>query len=224
LSNSKPLISNLFFIKNSSEKSFYFSNEISLTLLQNKKLNILRKEYKNVFTVNTSNNFIIQPKSLSNTFKDFDLKKTIGVEKDKIEKKDNITSDTILSFFFTEKKLIGFKKNVNHIAEILLKYSLKLKVNNPIVNILIFKKKVFISITKKNKILFYNQFKINTDDYIKYILLVFEEYNLNRIKQEINLIEGDSPSSNYKKSLDNYFVNINFNKKSIFEIITEFYE
>ena len=83
---------------------------------------------------------------------------------------------------------------------------------------------MFISITKKNKILFYNQFKNNTDDYIKYILLVFEEYNLNRIKQEINLIEGDSPSSNYKKSLDNYFVNINFNKKSIFEIITEFYE
>tara|TARA_B100000475_G_scaffold200276_1_gene184302 strand:+ start:4083 stop:4757 length:675 start_codon:yes stop_codon:yes gene_type:complete len=224
LSNSKPLISNLFFIKNSSEKSFYFSNEISLTLLQKKKLNILRKEYKNIFTVNTSNNFIIQPKTLSNTFKDFDLKKTIGVEKDKIEKKDKITSDTILSFFFTEKKLIGLKKNVNHIAEILLKYSLKLKVNNPIVNILIFKKKVFISITKKNKILFYNQFKNNTDDYIKYILLVFEEYNLNRIKQEINLIEGDSPSSNYKKSLDNYFVNINFNKKSIFEIITEFYE
>ena len=224
MSNSKPLISNLFFIKNSSEKSFYFSNEISLTLLQKKKLNILRKEYKNIFTVNTSNNFIIQPKSLSNTFKDFDLKKTIGVKKDKIEKKDKITSDTILSFFFTEKKLIGLKKNVNHIAEILLKYSLKLKVNNPIVNILIFKKKVFISITKKNKILFYNQFKNNTDDYIKYILLVFEEYNLNRIKQEINLIEGDSPSSNYKKSLDNYFVNINFNKKSIFEIITEFYE
>jgi len=224
LSNSKPLISNLFFIKNSSEKSFYFSNEISLTLLQKKKLNILRKEYKNIFTVNTSNNFIIQPKTLSNTFKDFDLKKIIGVEKDKIEKKDKITSDTILSFFFTEKKLIGLKKNVNHIAEILLKYSLKLKVNNPIVNILIFKKKVFISITKKNKILFYNQFKNNTDDYIKYILLVFEEYNLNRIKQEINLIEGDSPSSNYKKSLDNYFVNINFNKKSIFEIITEFYE
>ncbi len=224
MSNSKPLISNLFFIKNSSEKSFYFSNEISLTLLQKKKLNILRKEYKNIFTVNTSNNFIIQPKTLSNTFKDFDLKKTIGVEKDKIEKKDKITSDTILSFFFTEKKLIGLKKNVNHIAEILLKYSLKLKVNNPIVNILIFKKKVFISITKKNKILFYNQFKNNTDDYIKYILLVFEEYNLNRIKQEINLIEGDSPSSNYKKSLDNYFVNINFNKKSIFEIITEFYE
>ena len=224
MSNSKPLISNLFFINNSSEKSFYFSNEISLTLLQKKKLNILRKEYKNIFTVNTSNNFIIQPKTLSNTFKDFDLKKTIGVEKDKIEKKDKITSDTILSFFFTEKKLIGLKKNVNHIAEILLKYSLKLKVNNPIVNILIFKKKVFISITKKNKILFYNQFKNNTDDYIKYILLVFEEYNLNRIKQEINLIEGDSPSSNYKKSLDNYFVNINFNKKSIFEIITEFYE
>ena len=224
MSNSKPLISNLFFINNSSEKSFYFSNEISLTLLQRKKLNILRKEYKNIFTVNTSNNFIIQPKSLSNTFKDFDIKKTIGVEKDKIEKKDKITSDTILSFFFTEKKLIGLKKNVNHIAEILLKYSLKLKVNNPIVNILIFKKKVFISITKKNKILFYNQFKNNTDDYIKYILLVFEEYNLNRIKQEINLIEGDSPSSNYKKSLDNYFVNINFNKKSIFEIITEFYE
>ena len=224
MSNSKPLITNLFFINNSSEKSFYFSNEISLTLLQRKKLNILRKEHKNIFTVNTSNNFIIQPKSLSNTFKDFDLKKTIGVEKDKIEKKDKITSDTILSFFFTEKKLIGLKKNVNHIAEILLKYSLKLKVNNPIVNILIFKKKVFISITKKNKILFYNQFKNNTDDYIKYILLVFEEYNLNRIKQEINLIEGDSPSSNYKKSLDNYFVNINFNKKSIFEIITEFYE
>ena len=224
MSNSKPLISNLFFIKNSSEKSLYFSNEISLTLFQKKKLNILKKEHKNIFTVDTSNNFIIQPKKLSHTFKDFNLKKTIGVEKDKIEKKDKITNDTILSFFFNEQKLIGFKKNVNHIAEILLKCSLKLKDNNPIVNILIFKKKVFISITKKNKILFYNQFKYQADNYIKYILLVFEEYNLNRIKQEINLIEGDSPLSNYKKSLDNYFVNINFNKKSIFEIITEFYE
>ena len=224
MSNSKPLISNLFLINNSSEKSLYFSNEISLTLLQKKKLNILKKKHKNIFTVDTSNNFIIQPKNLSNTFKNFNLKKIIGVEKDKIEKKDNITNDTILSFFFTEQQLIGFKKNINHIAEILLKCSLKLKNNNPIINILIFKKKVFISITKKNKILFYNQFKYNGDDYIKYILLVFEEYNLNRIKQEINLIEGHSPSSNYKKNLDNYFVNINFNKKSIFEIITEFYE
>ena len=102
--------------------------------------------------------------------------------------------------------------------------SLKLNSSNPVVNILFFKKKIFISITKKNNILFYNQFEYNAEDYIKYILLVFEEYKLSRLKQEINLIEGDSNSSDYKKNLDNYFVNINFNKKSIFEIITEFYE
>ena len=100
MSNSKPLTSNLFFINNSSEKCFYFSNGIVLTLLQKKKLNILKKEYKKIFTVNTSNYFIIQPKKTSNTFKNFDLKKTIGVRNVQVEKKDDISNDTIISFFF----------------------------------------------------------------------------------------------------------------------------
>jgi len=223
LSNPNSSNSNLYIINDSSEKEYYLSDKPSLSLVHKNQLNSLIKEHKSIYTVYTSNNFIIQPRDLSKTFKKINLRETINIDKDLIEKKDVLSKDTSIVFFYNKKNLIGFKKDINHIAEILLKESLKTKKNEPIVNILFFKKKLFISITQKNKILFYNQFGYKDNGYMKYILIVFDEYKLDRLKQNVSLINGDTKSSYNKKELDNYFAKINFNKKSIFEIITEFY-
>ena len=215
--------SNLYIINTASEEKYYFSDETSLTAIHKNQLNSLKNNFKKIYSVDSSNNFLIQPKDLPNTFKKINFRKTINIDKDLTEKKDDISKNTQIVFFYNQNDFISSKKNTNHIGEIILKESFKYDEIEPIVNVVIFKNKVFISITKKNKILFYNQFEYYDNNYIKYILLVFEEYKLDRLKQFVNIIDGDSKSSNKKKGLDNYFVKINFNKKSIFEIISEFY-
>ncbi len=215
--------SNLYIINTASEEKYYFSDETSLTAIHKNQLNSLKNNFKKIYSVDSSNNFLIQPKDLPNTFKKINFRKTINIDKDLTEKKDDISKNTQIVFFYNQNDFISSKKNTNHIGEIILKESFKYDEIEPIVNVVIFKNKVFISITKKNKILFYNQFEYYDNNYIKYILLVFEEYKLDRLKQFVNIIDGDSKSSNKKKELDNYFVKINFNKKSIFEIISKFY-
>jgi len=223
LSNLISSSSNLYIINTASEEKYYFSDETSLTAVHKNQLNSLKNNFKKIYSVDSSNNFLIQPKDLPNTFKKINFRKTINIDKDLTEKKDDISKNTQIIFFYNQNDFISSKKNTNHIGEIILKESFKYDKIEPIVNVVLFKNKVFISITKKNKILFYNQFEYYDNNYIKYILLVFEEYKLDRLKQFVNIIDGDSKSSNKKKELDNYFVKINFNKKSIFEIISKFY-
>lgn len=223
MSNPISSNSNLYIINTASEEKYYFSDETSLTAVHKNQLNSLKNNFKKIYSVDSSNNFLIQPKDLPNTFKKINFRKTINIDKDLTEKKDDISKNTQIIFFYNQNDFISSKKNTNHIGEIILKESFKYDKIEPIVNVVLFKNKVFISITKKNKILFYNQFEYYDNNYIKYILLVFEEYKLDRLKQFVNIIDGDSKSSNKKKELDNYFVKINFNKKSIFEIISEFY-
>ena len=215
--------SNLYIINTSSEKKYYFSDEASLNIVHKNKLNVLKNNFKKIYSVDTSNNFLIQPKDLSNELKKINFRETINIDKYLTEKKDDISKNTQIVFFYNKNNFINSKKNTNHIGEIILKESFKSDKIDPLVTVFFFKNKVFISITKKNKILFYNQFEYKGINYIKYILLVFEEYKLDRLKQLINIIDGDSKPSNKKKELDNYFVKLNFNKKSIFEIISEFY-
>ena len=223
MSNLISSSSNLYIINTASEEKYYFSDETSLTAVHKNQLNSLKNNFKKIYSVDSSNNFLIQPKDLPNTFKKINFRKTINIDKDLTEKKDDISKNTQIVFFYNQNDFISSKKNTNHIGEIILKESFKYDKIEPIVNVVLFKNKVFISITKKNKILFYNQFEYYDNNYIKYILLVFEEYKLDRLKQFVNIIDGDSKSSNKKKELDNYFVKINFNKKSIFEIISKFY-
>ena len=66
--------------------------------------------------------------------------------------------------------------------------------------------------------LFYNQFEFSNSDYLKYILLVFEEYELDRKKIEINLLDNTIKLNELKK----FFNKINLYKKSIFEIIDKY--
>ena len=87
MSNPNSSNSNLYIINDSSEKEYYLSDKPSLSLVHKNQLNSLIKEHKSIYTVYTSNNFIIQPRDLSKTFKKINLRETINIDKDLIEKK-----------------------------------------------------------------------------------------------------------------------------------------
>ena len=83
----------------------------------------------------------------------------------------------------------------------------------------VLKDKLYISLVQKNNLLFYNQFEFKSSNYIKYILLVSDEYELDREKVEIILL--DNTISHYE--LKKFFNKINLYKKSIFDLIDEYY-
>ena len=78
--------------------------------------------------------------------------------------------------------------------------------------------KLYVCVVNKKNLLFYNQFEFSNSDYLKYILLVFEEYKLDRKKTEINLLDNTIKLNELKK----FFNKINLYKKSIFEIIDKY--
>ena len=78
--------------------------------------------------------------------------------------------------------------------------------------------KLYVCVVDKKNLLFYNQFEFSNSDYIKYIILVFEEYKLDRKKTEINLLDNTIKLNELKK----FFNKINLYKKSIFEIIDKY--
>ena len=82
----------------------------------------------------------------------------------------------------------------------------------------ILQNKLFVCLVNKNNLLFYNQFEFSNSNYLKYILLVFEEYKLDREKTEINLLDNTIKLNELKK----FFNKINLYKKSIFEIIDKY--
>ena len=67
--------------------------------------------------------------------------------------------------------------------------------------------------------IFYNQFNLSNNNYVKYLILLFDEYNLDQKRDKIYYI---SSNVNEKKVLDElrlYFFSIINHEKSIFDII-----
>ena len=106
-----------------------------------------------------------------------------------------------------------------HIGKILLNEFLNNRSKSKEVYIATLQKKLYVCIIENKKLLFYNQFEYNGSNYIKYILLIFDEYNLDRKKNAINILD----KSFIQTPLKNFFNKINLYKKSIFEIIEEYY-
>ena len=84
--------------------------------------------------------------------------------------------------------------------------------------------KLHICIVENKDLIFYNQFEYTKDNYLKYILLTFEEFNLDRNVSKLNIVDSNENFRKIKKEMKMYFKNINLYKKSIFEIIESHYE
>ena len=84
--------------------------------------------------------------------------------------------------------------------------------------------KLHICIVENKDLIFYNQFEYTKDSYLKYIILTFEEFNLDRNESKLNIVDLNENFRKVKKEMKMYIKNINLYKKSIFEIIESHYE
>ncbi len=166
----------------------------------------------------TNNNFIILPHILPESLKKVNIRKTLGVSniyKNKIEK----INDLSISYFYKKNNINDSANKINHISHILLNEFINNNKSELEIFISFFNEKIFITVLKNKSLLFYNQFEYKNSNFIKYILLTLEEYNIDRVKTKLNII-GDN---HHLSEMKNFFGYINLYKKSIFDIIENFY-
>ena len=72
----------------------------------------------------------------------------------------------------------NLKHNNSHISEILISEFLYKKSTKKEIYIVFINKKIIITVKERKKLLFYNQFEYKGREYIKYILLVMNEYKI----------------------------------------------
>ena len=206
------------FILESEEKnlSFYYSlkeNRFKKTNIKADK--IPEDKWKSVNFISITNNFNLSPKNLPELFKDINLEKTFSDYQSKEFVRKTIGD---INLMYKPDNL----KHNTHIFEILISEFLCNKSTKKEIFILFINKKIIITVKEKKKLLFYNQFEYTGRKYIKYILLVMDEYEINRTS--ISLIPSPELSNNHKKELDNFFKKTIIYKKSIFELINDYYE
>ncbi len=81
--------------------------------------------------------------------------------------------------------------------------------------------KIILVIVYRKELVFYNQFDLNNNNYIKYLILLFDEFKLNQRKDKIYYISSNVKDKKIMDELRPYFYSIINYEKSIFDIITE---
>ena len=208
----------LFILKSEEKKiSFYYSVKENKFKKTNVKVDkIPKNKWKSINFISITNNFNLSPKNLPELFKDINLEKTFSDYQSKQFVRKKI-GDINLMY-----KPDNLKHNNSHISEILISEFLYKKSTKKEIFIVFINKKIIITVKERKKLLFYNQFEYKGREYIKYILLVMNEYKID--KTSISLIKSPELSNNHKKELDNFFKKIIIYKKSIFELTNDYYE
>ena len=224
MSTTKPKESNLYILR---IKDKYLKFIQSSHILKTTKKSVVSnnyKKWKNNYLIIDSNDFLILPLKLPNYLKKINIEKTLGVEKNMKKKTSTLTNIKFLFFYALEEIPEPIKK-VYHISEILIK---EFQENNNSSDketyIVLLNSKLHICIVENKDLIFYNQFEYTKDNYLKYILLTFEEFKLDRNVSKLNIVDSNENFRKVKKEMKMYFKNINLYKKSIFEIIESHYE
>ena len=201
----------------SSKDSYYSFSSINQELKKENKIIFNQKKWSKINVINTNNEFIILPSKIPEFLKKINIDKTIGNSLS-TEKKTKKLKKLNFTFYIKKNKGNKIANNINHIGNILLDEFLA---NNSISKkryLSVLHNKLYVCVVDKKNLRFYNQFEFSNSDYLKYILLVFEEYKLDREKTEINLLDNTIKLNELKK----FFNKINLYKKSIFEIIDKY--
>ena len=200
-----------------SKESYYSFSSTKNKLKKENKSVFNQKKWDKINIISTSNEFIILPQQLPESFKKIDFKKTIGTSYS--ESKTDKLKKLNLTFYQKKAKENKIVNKINHIGFIILNEILSNHSKSKKLYLSILQDKLYICLIEQNNLLFYNQFEFNVSNYIKYILLVSDEYKLDRGKTHINLLDNTINKNELKK----FFNKINLYKKSIFEIIDEYY-
>ena len=212
-STSKNSVLNLI----SSEESYYSFSSTDQKLKKENKSVFNQRKWEKINIINTNNEFIILPPKLPESLKKIDFKKTIGTISS--ETKTDKLKKLNLTFYQKKTKENKIANKTNHIGHIILNEILSNYSKSINMYLSVLKDKLYISLVQKNNLLFYNQFEFKSSNYIKYILLVSDEYELDREKVEIILLDNTITHNELKK----FFSKINLYKKSIFDLIDEYY-
>ena len=210
---SKNLVLNLI----SSKDSYFSFSSINQELKKENKNIFNQKKWSKINVINTNNEFIILPSKVPEFLKKINIDKTIG-NNPSTEKKTKKLKKLNFTFYIKNNKENKIANNINHIGNILLDEFLANTSKSKKMYLSVLQNKLYVCVVDKNNLLFYNQFEFNNSDYLKYILLVFEEYDLDRKKTEIYLLDNTIKLNELKK----FFNKINLYKKSIFEIIDKY--
>ena len=81
--------------------------------------------------------------------------------------------------------------------------------------------KIILLIVNRKELFFYNQFDLINNNYIKYLILLFDEFKLNQRRDKIYYISSYVKDKKIMEELRPYFISIINYEKSIFDIIIE---
>ena len=202
------------------KKIFILEDIKSISYFDNgKKLNLTRGNPKiktsyNKYFISLTNKFYILPKESNLLFRDNDIQNTISLDFNASYKKINRTNN--LTFNYQTKN----KKNNKHISNILYSNIYKSEESEGIYFSII-EKKIILLYTQNKKLIFYNQFDFNKNNYIKYLVLLFDEFNLDQERDSLTYIYSEVDENMIINELKHYFKKIIKYKKSIFNIIIE---
>ena len=205
----------LFYDNNKNEYSFK-------KILKNKLKNFTNKKWKSLSIVHTSNNFILIPEEL---YIKKNNKKYLNIITDyNDEKIENNLFNNIVCLFTNNLKLNLKKPIINkpyqvHLASILIKKYLLEKNKKIQTNVFIGGNKIMVLIHKNSELYYYNQFD-NKNNYLKYLIIFYKEFDLNQDKNLIIISSIDNKDAqNMKEKLKNHFSKILINKETLNKII-----
>ena len=162
--------------------------------------------------ISLTNKFYIIPDDSIEEFNQINIYKAVSSNLQKpLIKNNHINNLTI-------KYGTKLKSNSIHISKIIISHLIKLNLGKH-VYFTIIEKKIILIIFDKKELIYYNQFNLSNNNYVKYLILLFDEYNLDQKRDKIYYI---SSNVNEKKVLDElrlYFFSIINHEKSIFDII-----
>ena len=162
--------------------------------------------------ISLTNKFYIIPDDSINEFNEINISKAVSSNLQKPSIKNNHINN------LTIKYGTKLKSNSIHISKIIISHLIKLNLGKH-VYFTIIEKKIILIIFDKKELIFYNQFNLSNNNYVKYLILLFDEYNLDQKRDKIYYI---SSNINEKKVIDElrlYFFSIINHEKSIFDII-----
>ena len=189
----------------------YFDNSNKLKIFSRQpKKDTFDKKY----FISLTNKFYILPTKLDIGIKVKDIQQTISSDFNLENKIKNLKKNLV--FNYQSKN----KNNNKHISNILYSNISKSE-DSEGVYFSIIEKKIILLFTQNKKLIFYNQFDLQKNNYIKYLILLYDEFNLDQYNDNLTYITSNIDENKIINELKSYFKNIIKYKKSIFNIIIE---
>ena len=200
---------NIFYILDDFKILSYFIKSDKIKLKKGKPKTDINSSLK---YISLTNKFYIIPDNSIEKFKQINISKAVSSNLQKpLIKNNHINNLTI-------KYGTKLKSNNIHISKIIISHLIKLNLEKH-VYLTIIEKKIILIIFDKKELLFYNQFDLSNNNYVKYLILLFDEYKLNQKRDKIYYISSNISKKKVCDELRPYFFSIINYEKSIFDII-----